>query len=74
MTGISTKLEQCDSRCEYASGALSPPPPPPRVMSPGRWGSRGGHSRARPEQTALAERCSLHRGCVPGAADAIGVG
>lgn len=26
MTGISTKLGQCDSRCEYASGALLPPP------------------------------------------------
>lgn len=34
MTGISTKLGQCDSRCEYASGALSPPHPPPRASCP----------------------------------------
>lgn len=42
MTGISTKLEQCDSRCEYASGALSPPPPPPARHVPGTLGIQRG--------------------------------
>lgn len=67
MEGFPTP-EPWDSRCEYVSGTQSPPV----------WGARdpagGSVGPGLCVNTAPSVRLSADRGCVPEAADAIGVG
>lgn len=73
MEGFPTP-EPWDSRCEYVSGTQSPPARPQSPL----WGARdpagGSVGPGLCINTALSVCLSPDRGCVPEAADAIGVG